>query len=275
MNNNDDALKRFKEQVLKEGPRLGTNDTIQFGCHSGLACFNRCCHDVNILLTPYDIIRMKKSLGISSGDFLDRYCLIPFSKELKYPIVLLKMGDDAELSCPFLDPSKGCSIYKDRPWACRMYPLGRAAPPPEAGSAGTFYFLMQEDICEGFQSPQARTIAQWLSDQGVEAYDRAGRSFQAVVQHEGLSAQSELAPEKLDMLFMVCYDLDRFRRFVFDSKFLTTFEISAEQVEAIRTDDVALMEFGFQWIRFALWREPTLTIREDVLQTRREHLGVH
>ncbi|MCL5269867.1 MAG: hypothetical protein M1457_04770, partial [bacterium] len=89
MQNADQALDSFKEQVLKEGPRLGLGDTIHFKCGPGVACFNRCCHDVNILLTPYDIIRLKKAVGMSSEDFLDRYCVIPFSRKLKYPIVLL------------------------------------------------------------------------------------------------------------------------------------------------------------------------------------------
>ncbi|MCL5270801.1 MAG: hypothetical protein M1457_09700, partial [bacterium] len=226
------------------------------------------CYDLD------DIIRLKKAVGMSSEDFLDRYCVIPFSRKLKYPIVLLKMADDPELTCPFLKPGEGCGVYKDRPWACRMFPVGRAAPPSEESQEKTFYFMMRDEICEGVRSPQAWTIAQWLDDQGVADYDRAGRSFQAIVQDKRLSGQGELTPEALDMLFMVCYDLDRFSRFVFGTKFADMFEIPDTVIEAIRTDDEALMEFGFQWIRFALWREPTLKVREEVAQAYRAKAGV-
>ena len=35
-----------------------------------IACFTRCCRNIDILLTPYDVIRMKNRLGITSTEFL-------------------------------------------------------------------------------------------------------------------------------------------------------------------------------------------------------------
>ena len=40
--------KEPREMQLTEGSRL------RFDCHPGLACFTRCCRDVNIFLSPYD-----------------------------------------------------------------------------------------------------------------------------------------------------------------------------------------------------------------------------
>ena len=288
----DDALERFKEQVLKDGPRMGPLDRFQFACHPGVDCFNHCCHDVNILLTPYDVIRLKNRLEMSSEDFLDRHCVVPFSQNLKYPVVLLKMSDDDALSCPFLDEMAGCTVYSDRPWSCRMYPVGRAAPPPEresappAGASGAsdqsdqcaapFYFLVKEDFCHGWAAPDARdwSIAQWLDSQGAAEYDAASRGFQEIAQHPRLQEEQALGPAEMDMLFMVCYDLDRFRRFVFSTKFLKKFDVAPETVEAMRSDDMALMEFGFQWVCFALWREPTVAIRPEVAAAMKSALEV-
>ena len=61
---------------------------------------------------------------------------------------------------------------------------------------------------------------------------------------------------------MGCYDLDRFRQFVFESSFLDRFELEDDLVEQIRSDDEALLRFAFRWLRFAIFAEPTLKARD-------------
>jgi len=53
--------------------RLLTGDTFKFDCHSSVACFTRCCKDADMYLYPYDVIRMKNRLGMSSDKFLERH----------------------------------------------------------------------------------------------------------------------------------------------------------------------------------------------------------
>ncbi len=265
-------IDRFAEEILKDRPRLAGSDTFRFSCHRGLECFNRCCHDVNVFLTPYDIIRLKQRLGLASGQFLDRYTLLPFSKNQRYPVLMIKMAEDEARACPFLREPEGCSVYEDRPWACRMFPIGRAAPPDDAAESAPFFFRIEDPICLGGTEAREWTVGQWLADQGVADYDRLSRGFQSVVQRA--PSEQELSAEQMDMLFMVCYDLDRFRRFVFESRFLEKFDIAQSTVEAIRADDVALMEFGFEWLRFCLWHEPTIKIRPEVAEAKRKEAGM-
>ena len=87
-------IEKLKEHILKEHPRLSKESRFKFSCHKNVPCFNECCGDVNIFLTPYDVIRLKRSLGITSTEFLSKYTILPFDKNLKYPVILLKMGDD-------------------------------------------------------------------------------------------------------------------------------------------------------------------------------------
>ena len=47
---------------------LRPEDTFHFSCHSGIECFTKCCQDVNILLTPYDIVMMKNRLLLSRSE---------------------------------------------------------------------------------------------------------------------------------------------------------------------------------------------------------------
>jgi len=249
-----------------EQPHLGLDDEFQFRCGHDLECFTRCCQDVSIVLTPYDVLRMKRALGISSSDFLARYTILPFTKEQKIPVVLLKMDPETR-RCPFVT-GQGCRIYPSRPWACRIYPLGLADPKNPQPGHQRFHFLIRESFCKGHEQPRRYTVRQWLAEQGVEHYEMMGASFKELMLHEFWDRGPDLSPQQIDMYFTACYDVDRFRRFVFETSFLELFDVAEERIEAMRTDDLELLEFGIQWLRFALFGEKTLRLRKEAAQKR-------
>ena len=76
-----------------EPSQLTLDAKFKFRCHKGIKCFTKCCKNINILLTPYDIIRMKKRLGISSEEFLDKYTYMEFDEKSSHPLVRLKNAD--------------------------------------------------------------------------------------------------------------------------------------------------------------------------------------
>jgi hypothetical protein len=57
------------------------------------------------------------------------------------------------------------------------------------------------------------------------------------------------------MFFMASYDIDRFRSFVFDSSFLQRYSVDEPELAKLRSDDVALLEFGLKWLKGLLFRE--------------------
>jgi Fe-S-cluster containining protein len=254
------------EKILADCPRLGVKDTFHFACHPGVSCFNRCCADVNIFLSPYDVLRMKKRLGMNSTEFLKKYALLPVHKTMKTPAVLLKMNDDEARTCPFLT-SAACGIYEDRPWPCRMYPLGLAAQKDTAdGWRGEqFYFLLKEDICRGLAEPRQWTVEQWLEGQGINDYDQWGEAFKELTLHKFFETGGELPPAKVHMLFTACYDLDSFRRFVFESTLLERFEVDEDLIERMKSDDEALLGFAYLWVRFSLFGERTMKARPEAV----------
>jgi len=63
---------------------LSIQDTIQFRCHPEISCFNQCCQHIDILLTPYDIIRLKNHFNLSSEAFLAQYTY-PFEMDEHVP----------------------------------------------------------------------------------------------------------------------------------------------------------------------------------------------
>jgi len=265
-------IERLKEEILKDYPRMSKDDAFQFACHPGVSCFNNCCADVNIFLTPYDVIRLKNRLGISSQDFLDKYTIMPFDKNLNYPVILLQMNEDDQKRCPFVAKA-GCQVYDDRPWSCRMYPLGLASP--KEGNKDVpedFYFLLKEAVCKGFQEDKTQTVIEWQDKQGINDYNAMGEEFKEITLHKFFQESTNLTPQKIEMFFMVCYNIDKFRAFIFGSSFLDKFEVDEEIQKTLMTDDVELLRFGYKWLRFALFREQTMTVKSAVLADKEKEL---
>jgi Fe-S-cluster containining protein len=262
-----DLRGRLEEKIVSDYARMGPKDTFKFACHPGVSCFNQCCGNVNVFLSPYDVLRMKNRLGMSSTDFLDKYALLPVQKDMKTPVVVLRMNEDEAKTCPFLTDG-GCGIYSDRPWPCRMYPLGLAAQKdtPDGWRGERFYFLMQEEGCRGFEEPREWTVNEWLEDQGIDEYDHWGEQYKELTLHDFFETGGNLSPEKLHMLFTACYDLDKFREFVFGSTLLKRFDVDEDFVEEMRGDDEALLRFAFLWLRFSLFGEKTVKPKAEVVE---------
>ena len=262
-----DPREQLEEKILADYPRLGPKDRFKFACHPGISCFNKCCGDVNIFLSPYDVLRMKNRLGMKSGDFLEKHALLPVQKDMKTPVVVLRMNDDEHKTCAFLTDA-GCGIYSDRPWPCRMYPVGMAAQKDTADGwrGDRFYFLLQEEGCTGFGEAKEWTVEQWIEDQGIEEYDVWGEQFKELALHKFFETGGSLPPERIEMLFTACYDLDKFREFVFQSTLLDRFDVDEDFVHEMRSSDEALLRFAYLWLRFSLFGEKTVRIKEETLE---------
>ncbi len=162
--------------------QLDVTQEIQFNCHKGISCFNECCKQSDITLTPYDIIRMKQHLGMTSSEFLQKYTL-PFKMDHQgVPGVKLKTREDSSV-CQFLgSQEEGCTIYEHRPTACRYYPLGvltmKKADEPEDK---TQYCLIEEDHCMGHKEDRRLTIADYRKEQKVLDYDQYNREYYQLI----------------------------------------------------------------------------------------------
>jgi Fe-S-cluster containining protein len=264
MEKNMNELENLKKNILEQYPRLGPDDTFKFACHPGISCFNSCCSDVNIFLTPYDVLRLKNHLDITSKEFLDKYTQIVADKRQQLPAVQLRMMETESKECHFVHPENGCMVYSNRPWSCRMYPVGQASPKETPDSTDEkFYFILKEDVCQGFGEPKEWTIREWLENQGVAEYDKFGEKFKEIAFHDFFEEGKVLTPQKVEMFFMSMYNLDHFRGFIFESTFLDRFDLDDDFLNKIKEDDEELLMFGFTWLKFALFGEQTMKIKKD------------
>jgi Fe-S-cluster containining protein len=232
---------------------LSLDDAFQFSCSEQVACFNECCRDLNQFLTPYDILRLKRHLGISSQSFLQGYTVQHIGPESGLPIISLKAGGPPALKCPFVTPS-GCSVYEDRPSSCRTYPVARVISRCRETSQTTERFmLIKEPHCQGFLQAKTQTVREWIESQGISVYNEMNDGLMEII-----SLKNRLMPGPLDLkdkrlMYMALYDLDAFRAYLFDRGALEECIIGSEAPPAIETDDVALLKFAFKWIRHALF----------------------
>ena len=77
------------------------------------------------------------------------------------------------------------------------------------------------------------------------------------------------------MYFMACYDIDRFRRFVFETSFLHQFDINKVEIQQIKTDDTALYKFAMKWLEFGLLSQQGLKLKPEVISQGKKRLGIN
>ncbi len=237
---------------------LSPGESFKFACHKGLSCFNSCCRDVNIFLAPYDVLRMKQRLGITSDEFLKRYTVIIQGEE-GLPYVLIKMRNDQMKTCPFVQDN-GCSIYEDRPWSCRMYPIF-----PDV-TVGEVYMLEEKPACLGLQEKTEWTVEQWKRAQGIEVYDRMNDAFSVITNNEFFKT-NKLELDSARQMILACYNIDQFKKYIFETRFLEIYEIEEDILKNIREDEEELLNFGYQWIRFRIFAEDIIKVKDKDMET--------
>jgi len=146
---------------------------------------------------------MRKSTWLSSGEFLKRYTILLLG-DAGLPLVVLKMTEDENKSCPFVTQD-GCGIYEDRPWSCRMYPIFPASSREEG------FWIEEKPSCLGFKEGKQWTIKDWKKDQGIDIYDRMNESYKDIALHDYFQRGNKLDQGRAKMLYMACYNLDEFR----------------------------------------------------------------
>jgi glucan phosphorylase len=103
----------------------------------------------------------------------------------------------------------------------------------DALHASAIYYLLENEIVPMFYERREQTPREWMKR------------------------------VKQSLMYMASYDMDRFKKFVLESKLLDIFDIDNEEVEKIKTDEIALMKFGFKYMKYILMLEETFKLKEE------------
>ena len=241
---------QFPENVT----RLCGLKRFSFGCHPKVACFTECCRELDLALTPYDVLRLRQELKLNSADFIERYVVLEQDENDIFPVLYLGMVDDGRASCPFIT-EKGCRVYNGRPGACRAYPVGRGATLDGNGKRQELYVLVREDHCKGFTEPETHTVLEWFESQDLEEYNKVNDEVLSLLQHEKVHKGVRLNRKQIDNFLLALYKLDEFHELVLSSSFNDRFILTTEERTAALADDLSLLRFGIRWLKKNLFKE--------------------
>lgn len=245
------------------------NHVFNFRCYKGIGCFNACCKSIDITLTPYDILRLKNRLGITSAEFLRQYT-VPFEME-KDGLAGVKFRPREDTTqCQFVTED-GCSVYEDRPTACRYYPVALLSMRKQDEYTDTnSYAIVREEHCLGHNEDRPLTIDDYRKEQGVDEYDELARGWRQLILKKKSLGPSIGKPSKrsLQLFFMICYNLDDFRAMTMSEGFREGYEFGTEEWAKLENDDIELLQFGFRLLKQVLFGEVTIPVRADAAERR-------
>ena len=271
-------------ETVVDGPPFPTSPVVpaslageaklQFRCRKGIACWNACCSNIDIALTPVDIVRLKQRLGLASHQFLAEYTA-PYEME-KDGIAGVKLRPvDGGTACRFMTDA-GCSVYEDRPTACRYYPVALLSMRRQDESVDRqSYAIVRETHCLGHQEPVTQTIDEYRAGQGLVEVDDLARGWRQLILKKKSSGPTIGKPSKrsLELFFMTCYDVDRFRAFVASDTFGQMFDVPPDELRSALEDDLVLLQFGYRFLRQVLFGEMTIALHADRVEQRRSRIA--
>lgn len=231
--------------------RLENDEVFHFSCHPGVDCFTECCRELELALTPYDVLRLKQEAKLDSSSFLERYVIQEREAEDAFPRLYLTMVDDGRASCVFVAKT-GCTVYKGRPGACRSYPMGRAAMRKDNNTVEEFFVLLKEPHCHGFQEKEAQTTETYSAGQELLEYNTFNDKVAALLQHKMIRQGMKLTNEQTELFVLALYDLDRFRKQLDEGHLPKQEHYPANKTACM--DDGKLLLFGINWLRGILFQ---------------------
>ena len=244
----------MKNELPEHFHPIDSSEKFCFACHPGVPCFTECCRQLDLALTPYDVLRLKNRLKLHSGKFLEQYVIIEWEEGMVFPACYLTMVDDGRASCVFVT-EKGCRVYEDRPGACRAYPVGRGASRDGEGTVTEQYVLVKEPHCRGFEEDPEQTAAEYFQDQGLADYNRFNDPLMQLLQHPRIHFGFRPSKAQLDQFILALYNLDMFRQEMADGRISMNRPLSAMELQALAGGDEELLLLGIRWLMQEFFNE--------------------
>ncbi|MHB8881555.1 MAG: YkgJ family cysteine cluster protein [Thermodesulfovibrionales bacterium] len=262
---------RIKKSVIVPEFLKGSS-RFRFRCYPGIGCFTKCCSGIKIILSPYDIYRLKNRLGKTYLEFLSEHTVPMAIEGSSLEVVGLAMKNDEARSCPFVTP-EGCTVYTDRPLTCRYYPIGMGMMKKDTGTSGEDFFIMvKEDHCLGHNEEKVWTVAEWRQDQESDLYDEMNKDWMAVVLKAKTLGMVEFSQRSLELFYIVSTNLDLFRDMAFTPRFIEAYQIDPETLKKLEEDELELLKFSLKWLRFTMFNEGDFKVDQEARQKAKEKL---
>lgn len=232
-------------------PELDFDGSFRFSCGPHISCFVHCCTGTNIWLYPFDVLRISRSLGISTTEFINRHCRY-FDSPPHFPVLLLKNADNGEGRCPFALDS-GCSVYPDRPWICRLFPVVPTdCRTDETAEADRRFNIFVWKGCRGVGTGAEITVREWWANAGMAVYEETYLDWQKLTDELKSSSLVPLTGESAQRFKLGSFDFDLFREKLLAGEYGDIFPLEADELRRAADDDIFLMQTACRWMRRVL-----------------------
>ena len=142
------------------------------------------------------------------------------------------------------------------------YPVPKGAHPHDIAPAadGGVWYTAQHQAALGWLDPKT----------GKTRHIPLGQGWRQLVLKKKSTGPVVGAPSKrsLQLWFMACYDLDRFRDFVASTGFNEAYDIPRDEMQKIRSTDTELMLFAFRFLRQTMFGEESIKMKADAFEKR-------
>jgi Fe-S-cluster containining protein len=143
-----------------ENLKIGLDNTFQFSCSR---C-GRCCYwRDDIMVSPSDVFRGSKVLGIYPLDFISKYCEIFLGGQSRTPLLRIK-SDMRDGHCVLLKNNQ-CIIHKGKPTVCALYPIGRFIENNHSGDVLQVGYINPGSHCG---HDETHSVREWIASFGLE-----------------------------------------------------------------------------------------------------------
>jgi Fe-S-cluster containining protein len=138
-----------------------------------------CCHGNQVLLNPWELLRLAFEKQISAREFRDLYC--------DWNGILLKFNGEKDhrgkSSCSQYIENFGCSLHEGRPLACRLFPIGR-----QIQNESIQYIFQGETFpclngCPEVNELPQQSVEDYLNGQQTSLFEQAQDEYLEVMQN--------------------------------------------------------------------------------------------
>ena len=239
-------INRKRNEKLQGDPRLreiyenldkltiGPDEAFKF--HFTM-CGKCCVHREDIILTPKDLFRMAKKLGITPDEVVRDYCDTYVGDTSRFPIVKLK-SVGADRHCPLLKDNK-CSVHEEKPVVCAMFPIGRTISVEGDDLPNTR--ITPDKIRYIFVNPgcgddsETHTVREWFGEFGLSMEDEYFIRWQRALNSISMSLrglEKKLDVELMHPVWNAVY-LAIYLNYDMNGGFMEQFDANAERIVSL------------------------------------------
>lgn len=189
---------------ISDGKFYMINDLARLGSNNCIGC-SKCCENMgtSIILDPLDIHRLTVATGLTFEQLL----IDKIELNMVDGVILPNIKMNKNITCPFLNKEKRCSIHKNRPGFCRIFPLARVY------ENNDFKYILQIHECKKDQRTKLK-IKNWICSDDINRNHRFINNWHYFLLSVGqkLTSESEDGIKQITMFILNMFYLTPFRK---------------------------------------------------------------